>query len=148
MGPSSRSPSDRRCSPAGGDPAIILLLPAGFTARAITTDVNPQRLLGASFQPLVSLAVAVILYDAGMSLDLRKLHGHTRRTVVRLIVMGVPVTLAFGAVFAGLLLGLSGQAAVMTGTILVVSGPTVVGPLLGSSVPPSGCSACSPGRGR
>jgi NhaP-type Na+/H+ or K+/H+ antiporter len=45
--------------------------------------------------------------------------------------MGVPVTLAFGAVFAGLLLGLSGQAAVMTGTILVVSGPTVVGPLLG-----------------
>jgi NhaP-type Na+/H+ or K+/H+ antiporter len=42
-------------------PAIILLLPAGFTAGAITTDVNPQRLLGASFQPLVSLAVAVIL---------------------------------------------------------------------------------------
>jgi len=66
-----------------------------------------------------------------MALDLRQLHGHTRRIVVRLIVMGVPVTLAFGAVFAGLLLGLSGQAAVMTGTILVVSGPTVVGPLLG-----------------
>jgi NhaP-type Na+/H+ or K+/H+ antiporter len=112
-------------------PAIILLLPAGFTAGAITSDVNPQQLLGAAFQPLVSLAVAVILYDAGMALDLRQLHGHTRRIVVRLIVMGVPVTLAFGAVFAGLLLGLSGQAAVMTGTILVVSGPTVVGPLLG-----------------
>lgn len=112
-------------------PAIILLLPVGFTAGAITTDVNPQQLLGAAFQPLVSLAVAVILYDAGMALDLRQLHGHTRRIVVRLIVMGVPVTLAFGAVFAGLLLGLSGQAAVMTGTILVVSGPTVVGPLLG-----------------
>jgi NhaP-type Na+/H+ or K+/H+ antiporter len=111
-------------------PALILLLPAGFTAGAITTDVNPQRLLGATFQPLVSLAVAVILYDAGMSLDLRNLRGHTRRVVVRLI-MGVPVTLAFGAVFAGLLLGMSRQAAVMTGTILVVSGPTVVGPLLG-----------------
>jgi NhaP-type Na+/H+ or K+/H+ antiporter len=88
-------------------------------------------MLGAAFQPLVSLAVAVILYDAGMALDLRQLHGHTRRIVVRLIVMGVPVTLAFGAVFASLLLGLSWQAAVMTGTILVVSGPTVVGPLLG-----------------
>jgi hypothetical protein len=46
-------------------PAIIVLLPAGFTVGAITTDVNPQRLLGAAFQPLVSLAVAVILYDAG-----------------------------------------------------------------------------------
>jgi NhaP-type Na+/H+ or K+/H+ antiporter len=48
----------------------------------------------------VSLAVAVILYDAGTSLDLRKLRGHTRRIVVRLIVMGVPVTLAFGAWWA------------------------------------------------
>jgi hypothetical protein len=71
-------------------PALIILLPVGFTAGAITTDVNPQDLLGAAFQPLVSLAVAVILYDSGMSLNLRKLHGHVRRIVVRLIVMGVP----------------------------------------------------------
>jgi NhaP-type Na+/H+ or K+/H+ antiporter len=112
-------------------PAIIILLPAGFAAGAITTDVNPQHLLGSAFQPLVSLAVAVILYDAGMSLDLRKLRGHTRRIVVRLIVLGVPVTLAFGAIFAGPLLEMSPQAALMTGAILVVSGPTVVGPLLG-----------------
>lgn len=111
-------------------PALIILLPAGFTAGAITTDVNPQLLLGAAFQPLVSLAVAVILYDSGMSLDLRKLRGHARRVVDRLIVLGVPVTFAFGAVFAGLLLGMSRQAALMTGAILVVSGPTVVGPLL------------------
>ena len=111
-------------------PALIILLPVGFAAGAITTDVNPQLLLGTAFQPLVSLAVAVILYDAGMALDLRKLHGHTRRVVVRLIVLGVPVTMAFGAVFAALLLGMSGQAALMLGAILVVSGPTVVGPLL------------------
>jgi len=112
-------------------PAIIILLPAGFVTGAITSDVNPQDLLGSAFQPLVSLAVAVILYDAGMSLDLRKLRGHTRRVVIRLIVMGIPVTLAFGAGFAGLLLGMSGRAALMLGAILVVSGPTVVGPLLG-----------------
>ena len=112
-------------------PAIIILLPAGFVTGAITSDVNPQDLLGSAFQPLVSLAVAVILYDAGMSLDLRKLTGHTRRVVVRLIVMGVPVTLAFGAVSAGLLLDMSSRAALMLGAILVVSGPTVVGPLLG-----------------
>ena len=43
-------------------PALIVLLPAGFAAGALTGDVNPQHLLGASFQPLVSLSVAVILY--------------------------------------------------------------------------------------
>ena len=111
-------------------PAIIILLPAGFVAGALTTDVNPQLLLGAAFQPLVSLSVAVILYDAGLGLDLRKLHGHTRRVVIRLITLGVPVTWAFGAAFAALLLGMSSGAALMTGAILVVSGPTVVAPLL------------------
>jgi NhaP-type Na+/H+ or K+/H+ antiporter len=111
-------------------PAIIILLPAGFIAGALTSDVNPQLLLGAAFQPLVSLSVAVILYDAGLGLDLRKLRGHTRRVVIRLIALGVSVTWAFGAVFAGLLLGMSNGAALMTGAILVVSGPTVVAPLL------------------
>ena len=86
--------------------------------------------MGAAFQPLVSLAVAVILYDAGMSLDLRKLHGHTRRVVVRLIALGVPITSAFAAVLAGLLLDMSSKAALMLGAILVVPGPTMVGPLL------------------
>jgi len=112
-------------------PALIILLPAGFVAGAVTTDVNPQHLLGPAFQPLVSLSVAVILYDAGLGLNLRHLHGHTRRVVTRLIVAGVPITWAFAAFFTGLLLGMSERAAVMTGAILVVSGPTVVGPLLG-----------------
>ena len=79
----------------------------------------------------MSLSVAVILYDAGLGLDLRHLRGHTRRVVTRLIAAGVPITWAFAAVFTGLLVGMSQQAAVMTGAILVVSGPTVVGPLLG-----------------
>src|SRR6516165_12448692 len=82
-------------------PALIILLPVGFTAGALTMDVNPQHLLGASFQPLVSLAVAVILYDAGLGLDLAKLRGHTRRVVFRLIAVGVPVTWALAAVLPG-----------------------------------------------
>jgi NhaP-type Na+/H+ or K+/H+ antiporter len=52
-------------------PALIVLLPVGFTAGALPMDVNPERLLGPAFEPLVSLSVAVILYDAGLGLDLR-----------------------------------------------------------------------------
>jgi len=111
-------------------PAIIVLLPAGFVAGALTSDVNPQDLLGPAFEPLVSLSVAVILYDAGLSLDMRKLKGHTRKVVIRLIVLGVLITWVLAASLAAPLLGMSRGAAVMLGIILVVSGPTVVGPLL------------------
>ena len=112
-------------------PALIVLLPAGFIAGALTSDIDPVRLLGATFQPLVSLSVAVILYDAGLGLDLRRFVGHTRRVVDRLLWLGVPVTWAFAASFAALLLGMPARSALMLGAILVVSGPTVVGPLLG-----------------
>jgi NhaP-type Na+/H+ or K+/H+ antiporter len=74
--------------------------------------------------------VAVILFDSGLQLDLAKLQGHTRRVVRRLIVIGVPITWALATVLAAVLLGMSKQSAIMLGAILVVSGPTVVGPLL------------------
>lgn len=111
-------------------PGLIVLLPVGFAAGALIDDVNPQLLLGEAFSPLVSLAVAVILYDAGLGLDLGRLKGHNRRVVTRLIWIGVPVTWVLGAALAVPLLGMSRQAAVTLGAILVVSGPTVVGPLL------------------
>ncbi|MGW1705770.1 cation:proton antiporter [Streptomyces sp. NPDC002206] len=112
-------------------PALIVLLPVGFAAGALVDELDPHRLLGPAFPPLVSLAVAVILYDAGLGLDLRKLKGHTRRVVIRLIWIGVLITWVLGTLLAMPLLGMDRRAAVMLGAILVVSGPTVVGPLLG-----------------
>ncbi|MEU9095864.1 cation:proton antiporter [Streptomyces sp. NPDC048428] len=111
-------------------PALLVLLPVGFTAGALTDTVNPERLLGAAFSPLVSLAVAVILYDAGLGLELRRLTGHTRRVVIRLLWLGTLLTLVSAALFAVPVLDMSMAAAVMLAAILVVSGPTVVGPLL------------------
>ncbi|MFG2310628.1 cation:proton antiporter [Streptomyces sp. NPDC048566] len=111
-------------------PALIVLLPVGFAAGALTDVVHPDKLLGDAFSPMVSLAVAVILYEAGLGLNISRLHGHMRRVVVRLIVLGAVITWAGAALLAVPLLGMSRGAAVMLGAILIVSGPTVVGPLL------------------
>jgi NhaP-type Na+/H+ or K+/H+ antiporter len=111
-------------------PALIVLLPVGFVAGALTDDINPDRLLGSLFQPLVSLAVAVILFDSGVELTLPKLARDARRIVRRLILIGVPFTLVLVALLAVPLLGMAKRSAIMLGAILVVSGPTVVGPLL------------------
>ena len=118
-----------------GVPAIIVLLPVGFLAGALIPSVNPDKLLGVAFEPLVSLAVAVILFDGGLDLVLHELSGHTGVVVRRLLTLGIPITWGGGALFAGLLFGMSTQVAVMLGAILIVSGPTVVGPLLHNAAP-------------
>ncbi|MEX0171035.1 cation:proton antiporter [Streptomyces sp. LMG1-1-1.1] len=111
-------------------PALIILLPVGFAAGALTDVVDPDKLLGPDFSDLVSLSVAVILYDAGVGLDLRKLAGHTRGIVGRLLVYGVLITFLVVAAVAPAMFDMPLRVAAMLGVILVVSGPTVVGPLL------------------
>ena len=111
-------------------PAIVLLLPVGFAAGAATADVRPDALLGSLFQPFVSLGVGLILFEAGLRLDLRELEGSVRRVVVRLVAIGTPLTLAAVAVACKLIFGLDWGISLVLGAILVVSGPTVVLPLL------------------
>ncbi len=118
-----------------GIPAIILLLPAGFAAGAWTTVVNPGKIFGAAFSPLVGLAVAIILFDGGLDLTFKGLEGDNRRVVRRLRRWGIPMTWAGAGLLGGLLLGLSWKAALMLGAILIVSGPTVVTPILAAARP-------------
>ncbi|MFK4212381.1 hypothetical protein [Streptomyces sp. NPDC030920] len=117
-------------------PALLVLLPVGFAAGALTDDVDPEKLLGGAFSPLVSLAVAAILYEAGPGLEIGRPRGHTRRIVVRPVWLGALITWLSAALFPVPVLSMSKGAAVMLGAILVVSGPTVVRPLL-SFVRPS-----------
>ncbi|MFD3726300.1 cation:proton antiporter [Streptomyces sp. NPDC058671] len=111
-------------------PALIILLPVGFAAGAMTDVIHPDKLLGPGFSALVSLSVAVILYDAGLGLDLRKLAHHTRGIVVRLLVYGVLLTFLVTGAVGPAMFDMPLRVAAMLGMILVVSGPTVVGPLL------------------
>src|SRR4051794_9571078 len=112
-------------------PAIIVLLPVGFLAGIATDDVHPDQLLGALYQPFVSIAVGVVLFEAGLRLSLRDVAPDVRRTVAKLIGIGVLVTWAGVAAAAALLFdGFGVGVPLLIGAILVVSGPTVVLPLL------------------
>jgi len=84
-----------------GIPAIILLLPAGFAAGALTTVVNPDKIFGAAWPPLVSLAVAIILFDGGLDLVNTGLEGDSHRVVRRLREWGIPMTWAGAGFSAG-----------------------------------------------
>lgn len=110
-------------------PSILLLLLAGFLAGPVTKSLNPDALLGDILFPFVSFAVAIILYEGGLTLNFKEIR-QTGSVVVRLITVGVLVTWAISTVAARALFGLSLEIALLLGAILVVTGPTVVGPLL------------------
>jgi hypothetical protein len=78
-------------------PAIIVLLLARIPGRGRHPVLNPDDLLDAAFQPLVSLAVAVVLYDTGLSLDVRRLAGRPRRGTAPALSMGERVLRLTGA---------------------------------------------------
>lgn len=111
-------------------PPIAVLLPVGFIAGLATNVVNLHRLLGSTYQPLIALAVAVLLYYSGLNVDLHYLAGPTRRCVFWLVGIGVPVTAALAALVAAPALSISAGAAAALGAVLVLSGPAVVSPLL------------------
>jgi NhaP-type Na+/H+ or K+/H+ antiporter len=114
-----------------GLPAIVVLLPAGFVAGIATDDVHPDALLGALYQPFVTLAVGIILFEAGLRLSFGEVALGIRNVVVRLIAVGVVVTwLAVAVAVALLFSDMSRDVALLIGAILVVSGPTVVLPML------------------
>ena len=108
----------------------MLLLPAGFIAGAATHDVHPDFLFGDTFQPIVSLGVGLILFEAGLRLRFDELQGGAHRVVLRLIPIGVVLSVVGVTLAAQLILGLGWGSSLMLGAILVVSGPTVVLPLL------------------
>jgi NhaP-type Na+/H+ or K+/H+ antiporter len=111
-------------------PSILVLLALGFGAGAVGA-LDPNALLGQQLiSAVVSVAVGIILFEAGLDLKLSKLSGAAAHVYRRLVTLGILVTWAIGTVTAYLLFNLSFEVALVLGAVLVVSGPTVVGPLL------------------
>jgi len=110
-------------------PSIIALLVAGLTLGPVTGILEPDELLGNTLFPLVSLSVALILFEGGLDLPPRELR-NTGVVVRRLITVGAIVTGIVGWYSAREIFGISNEAAIVLAAVLVVTGPTVVGPLL------------------
>ena len=117
-------------------PSILLLLVFGFLAGPVTGLIDPVALQGDWLFPFVSLAVGIILFEGGLSLRLDELR-EVGKAVLNLVTVGVAITGVLAGLAAFYLLGFSPGMAVVIGSILTVTGPTVVIPLL-RHVRPSG----------
>lgn len=121
-------------------PSILLLLAAGMCIGPGTAllargqwisgrFLDPDELFGKLLLPFVSMSVALILFDGGLSLNLRELT-KAGRVIWSLVSLGAAITWALTILAARLIVGISWPLSVLLGAILVVTGPTVIGPLL------------------
>jgi NhaP-type Na+/H+ or K+/H+ antiporter len=114
-------------------PSILLLLAFGFGAAWLVSEFYGVDIRGQIDDellfPIISLSVAVILFEGGLTLRLSELRA-AGGVVLRLVTIGALVTWIFTALIAIWLLGFDPRIAALIGAILVVTGPTVIGPLL------------------
>ena len=115
-----------------GWPAIALMLAAGVISGPVLHLINPEHVFGELLEPMVSVAVALILFEGGLSLNFRELR-KTDGAVTRLVLLGAPIGWILGAVACFYVAGLVWPVAILFAGILVVTGPTVVLPLLRQS---------------
>ncbi len=110
-------------------PGIVLLLVAGA---GLGPDgfgwINP-RSLGDGLVAVVDLAVAVILFEGGLNLEISRLR-REQTAIRRLVTWGAIITLVGAALLAHWVLGWEWMQSLLFGGLVVVTGPTVVGPLV------------------
>lgn len=110
-------------------PSILPLLVTGVVLGADGLGwLDPGR-LGEGLAEIVGLAVAVILFEGGMSLEIGRLR-RSARPIRRLVTVGAAVTFAGAAVAARLAMGWSWPLALLFGSLVIVTGPTVIRPIL------------------
>lgn len=110
-------------------PSILFLLGSGLLAGPVLGWIRPDKLFGELLLPLVSVCVALILFEGGLTLRFRELAA-VRAVFWRLVSIGALITWGMTALAARYLLDVSWSVALLLGAILVVTGPTVIGPLL------------------
>ena len=110
-------------------PSIMFLLVCGLLIGPVTGMLDPDALFGELLFPLVSLSVAVILFEGALTLKIEEIR-ELRSVVRNLISIGALITWVITALATHLLLDFELQLAFLFGAVVVVTGPTVIIPML------------------
>lgn len=115
-------------------PAILFLLLFGLIAGPISGWLNPDLLFDDLLFPIISMSVAVILFEGSMTLRFNELR-EIGSTVRNLVTIGALVTWAITALLVHYLVGFDIKLSILFGAVVVVTGPTVIVPMLRSVRP-------------
>lgn len=110
-------------------PAILFLLACGVVLGPVSGFFDPDELMGHLLFPFISLAVAVILFEGALTLrfdEVKKLG----KVVQRLVTFGALACWIVTAVATRMIFDVSWGVAILFGAITVVTGPTVIVPML------------------
>ena len=110
-------------------PAILFLLIAGILVDPVMGVLSPDALFGYLLFPMVSLAVAVILFEGSMTLRFSELQ-ESGNTVRNLVTMGAIITWLMTSLATSFFIGFDFKLALLFGAVVVVTGPTVIVPML------------------
>ena len=113
-------------------PGIALLLATGFVLGPVLGWLNPAETFGEVYKPAIALAVAIILFEGGLTLNFHEIR-ETARGVKRMVLIAGPLVWLFSTLAAHYAAGLSWPTSAVIGAVLVVTGPTVIMPLLRSA---------------
>ncbi len=111
-------------------PGIVLLLAAGASLGPDGLGWVQPRSLGDGLFGIVDMAVAIILFEGGLNLDISRLR-RAQTPIRRLVILGALITMIGGTLSVHWLLDWSWIMAFLFGSLVVVTGPTVIGPLVG-----------------
>ena len=110
-------------------PSIVFLLLFGILLGGDSLDILHPHELGIGLEVLVALSVAIILFEGGLNLELREL-GKVSNSLRNLVTIGTLITLVGGGMAAHWLAEFPWSIAFLYASLVVVTGPTVIGPLL------------------
>jgi NhaP-type Na+/H+ or K+/H+ antiporter len=110
-------------------PAILFLLLAGILIGPVLDWIDPDSMFGSLLFPFVSLGVAVILFEGSLTLKFRDIRG-LERVVRRMVSVGLLITWTIITLAARWAMGFEWPIALLFGALVVVTGPTVIVPML------------------